>query len=369
MICARDSSFCRHRSLSDSRRFTKRFQAMGKAQMSVGFPPRGLVGDSVVSLRGVGELDLHFRKPKPLESSATPLHVVSLAAILVIKTLIYQRLYTFVVVEIMPGISQMNKVQLVSEIQRLGGTADLTARKLELQQQLYDLNAENGVTSGSRAVTDYQNYTRAMNKAGKYKKDLIAYMQEHLNLAVSSNSTQIQLQKQALQRIYELSKIDETDPVGFGAHGSLSYRELLETQPSYCQWAQTTANEGQCNPLMTRLVQWLEQEKSAKATSAVATTGAAANKMKSTAVHGRRKEIDQETASASSHRSSGMQEQVMMEMMGALKGLQAEVAALKEDRRSSRPRKEKHTDEEMDDVSGTVTEGSYVAVKTPTKGK
>ena len=177
------------------------------------------------------------------------LHVVLPAATSVIKPVIPKLVHIlYQVVTNMPGISQMNKAQLVAEIQHLGGTADLSARKLELQQQLYDLSANEGVTSGNRMTTDYQAYTRAMNKAGKYKKDLIAYMQEHLNLAVSTNATQIQLQKQALLKIYELSSIDETDPVGFGVHGSLTYREVLETQPAYCQWAQTTAPRGAVQP-------------------------------------------------------------------------------------------------------------------------
>ena len=261
----------------------------------------------------------------------------------------------------MPGISQMNKAQLVAEIQTLGGTADLSTRKMELQQQLYGLYEENGVVANTtRAITDYQNYTRAMNKAGKYKKDLIQYMEEHLNLPVNPNATQIQLQKQALLKIYSLSKIDETDPVGFGIHSSLTYRELKETQAAYCQWAVTTAREGQCNPLMERFVTWLEREKTEVKDGEPKTRPKA--KTRSTMMSGRRDKTDEDETSLPSQSSSQMPTQMMAEMMGALKSLQQEVNAMKEDSRSSRPRRENHPDQEMAAVPSASEDGSFVAV-------
>ncbi|CAE7550499.1 unnamed protein product [Symbiodinium necroappetens] len=301
------------------------------------------------------------------EMDGDPQDVVTSAAISVIKfeTLSNQPLRY--IRTNMPGLSSMNKVQLVAEIHRLGGTADVSARKLELQQQLYGLYEDHGVSTGpNRATTDYQNYTRAMNKAGKYKKDLIKYMEEHLNLSVNYNATQIQLQKQALLKIYALSKIDETDPVGFGIHSSLSYRELKETQPQYCQWARATANEGQCNPLMTRLVRWLVEDQASGSLSGHPIGPKAKAKSTSTAIHGRRDVGDTDVQSTGSLNTDMTQETVMREMMGALRNLQAEVGALKEEQRSSRPRRENHPDEEMETKS-VNEDGSFVAVSGPTK--
>ncbi|CAE7909695.1 unnamed protein product, partial [Symbiodinium microadriaticum] len=126
----------------------------------------------------------------------------------------------------MPSISKMNKTELVEAIRTRGGAADMSTRRLELQQQLQQmLNEEAGVevggTSSARAETDYQRYTSEMNRASGRKKDLIEYMEKRLGIRAPENATVAQLTNLAMGKIYDLSVAHETDPVGFGKYGSL----------------------------------------------------------------------------------------------------------------------------------------------------
>ena len=68
-----------------------------------------------------------------------------------------------------------------------------------------------------------------------------------------------QLQKAAMERIYQKSEAHETDPVGFGNYSSLSYQEIAEMQGEYAQWVVATAREGQCCNRLMRLANWLEK--------------------------------------------------------------------------------------------------------------
>jgi hypothetical protein len=75
------------------------------------------------------------------------------------------------------------------------------------------------------------------------------YMQEFctsdLGLTISGQETMMVLQKYAMEKIYVITQPDDQDPMGFGTHASRSYAEVKSEFPDYCQWAKTTAHEGQ----------------------------------------------------------------------------------------------------------------------------
>ena len=81
-------------------------------------------------------------------------------------------------------------------------------------------------------------------------------MQVHTRI----NSTMVQLQRQALLRIYDVAAVDPTDPVSFGKHGIQTCEELAQQYPDYCTWVSTTAKERECHPLLRRLGTWLAKE-------------------------------------------------------------------------------------------------------------
>lgn len=66
------------------------------------------------------------------------------------------------------------------------------------------------------------------------------------------------LQKQAMEKIYVITQPESQDPMGFGTHASRTYAEVKAEFPDYCQWAMTTAHEGQHSVRLGRFVKWLE---------------------------------------------------------------------------------------------------------------
>ena len=51
-----------------------------------------------------------------------------------------------------------------------------------------------------------------------------------------------------MEKIYVLTQPDGQDPMGFANHASRTYAEVTEF-PDYCNWAKTTAHEGQHSAL------------------------------------------------------------------------------------------------------------------------
>ena len=252
----------------------------------------------------------------------------------------------------MPNLSRMNKAQLVEEIHKLGGTAVVATRKLELQQQLQTLMSENGQdpdAAPTTAVSDYQKMTQEMTRASHRKSGLVTYMKEQLRLNVNENHTMQQLTNQAMNKVYDLAVADATDPVGFGVNGSLSYAEVKQKAPEYCRWVLQTSREGQANPRLHRLAQWLAKT-SDDPEPAIQTSPWKGRR------EGYQKTMMKSGTSASSSQSDGTATSMQREMLEAIRALREEVAELQNDRRGSRPRRESRRDEDME------TNGSFEKV-------
>ena len=247
----------------------------------------------------------------------------------------------------------MNKTELVEAIRNRGGSADMTTRRLELQQQLQQmLNEEAGVevggTGSARAETDYQRYTNEMNRASGRKKDLVEFMEKRLGLRATENATMTQLTNQAMAKIYDLSVAHETDPLGFGKYGSLSYMEVLREHPEYCKWVQETSQEGEANPRLHRLAQWLSRTNTSRTTPTTATSAPSWKSAKAKVGYQKTEMSSGRThETTSSATGSSTSPAVMQEMMAAIQALRSEVAELQSEKRGSRPRRENHPDYEM----------------------
>ena len=245
----------------------------------------------------------------------------------------------------------MNKTELTKAIKELGGEADMNTRKAELQQQLMSLNNNEGTISGhtEKVTSDYQKYTAEMHRASDRKRNLVEFMKERLGINASENATMLQLKTQCIDKIYDLSIADATDPVGFGKHGSKSYLELRQTDPQYCEWVQTTSQEGEANPRLHRLAQWLS-----RATTDSLTAPRVATKWKGrtsdVAPKTQMEHVTRSSASSSEVGTGSMKTEMMAEMMEAIQALRSEVADLQSERRGSRPRRENHVDTEMESI-------------------
>ncbi|OLP79601.1 hypothetical protein AK812_SmicGene40092 [Symbiodinium microadriaticum] len=295
-----------------------------------------------------GQLQIHTLDQVCRNPSAAILTIPSSCPNLVLLKLVSQ--YS------MPSLSSMNKADLVAEIRRLGGQADVETRKLELQQQLITMREEQGEVNvtgpATKQQSDYQRLTSELTKASSRKAQLVKYMKEKLGLNVSENSTVVQLTHQAMGKIYDLAVADASDPVGFGAHGSLSYAEVQQKEPEYCQWGLTTSKEGQANPRLHRLAQWLSQQNTETPEVPKPT------KWKTRKEGYQKTMMSSSSVASSSEGTTSSPNRFQIEMMEALQALRSEVAEMQADRRSSRPRRESHLDEEMESV------GSFQKVST-----
>eukprot|EP00439_Symbiodinium_sp_Y106_P084456 s234_g25.t1 len=170
-----------------------------------------------------------------------------------------------------------------------------------------------------------------------------------VGINASENATMLQLKTQCIDKIYDLSIADATDPVGFGKHGSKSYLELRQTDPQYCEWVQTTSQEGEANPRLHRLAQWLS-----RATTDSLTAPRVATKWKGrtsdVAPKTQMEHVTRSSASSSEVGTGSMKTEMMAEMMEAIQALRSEVADLQSERRGSRPRRENHVDTEMESI-------------------
>ena len=219
----------------------------------------------------------------------------------------------------------------------LCGRVDQPGRGAAREVECHRAQSEAGrVARRARAESeespDLQQWVLLLNRASRKKADLQKFNHDQLQLAVSESATIAQLQKQAMERIYQMSKADPTDPVGFGEHSALSYQEILVSQPSYCKWVIKTSSEGQCCARLTRLATWLLTQKD-KPVPLPVPVAVPAQKGHSTS---------SEVSSSSTAALVG----VMQQMMVKMDEMKEEIEEIR-----GRPHKKAVKTEEMDDQS------------------
>ena len=152
-----------------------------------------------------------------------------------------------------------SKKELQAELLALGEVAPEKWTLTELRVRIAELKEEQGLDSKRKKRTPLQEWVVRLNAASKKKAELQKFLHEYLGLPVAENATILMLQKQAMEKIYQISGAHGTDPVGFGAHSSLTYEEVQKEHKGYCQWVVTTSQEGQSSARLQRLANWLIQ--------------------------------------------------------------------------------------------------------------
>lgn len=151
------------------------------------------------------------------------------------------------------------KKDYIARLKELGEEAPEKWTVMELKIRISEIEEEKGISKQDRNKTELQIWTRKLSMASRKKADLQAFCKTELGMSLTFNETIPQLQKAAMERIYQKSEAHETDPVGFGNYSSLSYQEIAEMQGEYAQWVVATAREGQCCNRLMRLANWLEK--------------------------------------------------------------------------------------------------------------
>eukprot|EP00435_Cladocopium_sp_Y103_P012054 s2360_g3.t1 len=158
------------------------------------------------------------------------------------------------------SLSSMNRAELVEALEKLGETPHAKASKMELRSRLMELYEEKGISYGPKQKTELRQGVILLNQLSRKKIELQKWCQDTLQIHLTGQETIPQLQRVAMTKLYQTTKPDGSDPIGFGKAASLTYAEII-SDVQYCQWVMTTAQEGQCSPQLARLARWLEMQK------------------------------------------------------------------------------------------------------------
>ena len=251
------------------------------------------------------------------------------------------------------SMADLTREQLRQVLTDLGETPVPSWTKVELRHRIFEKTGEDmskNVKAQSKAVSPCQQLVKELNRASNKKKaDLVTFCTEKLGMPTPSvNRTVAQLQMDAMKRIMQTTPPHQYDVVGFGKYSDRSYLEIQHQFREYGMWVRQTyaENKDTCDSRLQRLAVWLESQENEELktpeTPLERFKGYQKPKAKAT------------TPATSSSSTSDPNNEVLTEMLGAIKELRQEVAALKQE--PVRKKQMKTEDSELD------TEGSYTHV-------
>lgn len=217
---------------------------------------------------------------------------------------------------------RMNRAEMVAELAEYGVMAPKEWTVHELEYHLHETRAQEGIqVKKGKSQTSLREHMTALNVAARKKQDLQDHLVQNLKMPPMPNATIMDLKRAAITKIYQISECHPMDPVGFGKHSSLTYQEVAQQYPSYCEWVKKTSMEGDSCLLLQRLASWLEQ-------GTVATSTKVVNPVSKS------KKITPEATSSSVETQTLQMLASMGQMLNQLKG---EVDSLKEERPRKAP--------------------------------
>ena len=218
--------------------------------------------------------------------------------------------------------------------------------KIELRHRIAEKTGEDmshNLKSKNKALSPSQVLIKELNKASNKKKaDLVEFCTMKLGMSGLSNRTIAQLQMDAMKRIMETTPAHPYDQVGFGKYSERYYHEILTTFPDYGKWIKTTyaENGSSCEARLQRLAIWLEEADKEEFQTARPTMPSAKGYAKKIP------EVNPPGSSSSSSIDPG--QALLTEMMGAIRDLRQEVAALKQEPVRKKPMKSEESEIETD---------------------
>lgn len=167
----------------------------------------------------------------------------------------------------MPSISSMTKGEVQAALRELGEEPPLKWKLAELQVRLMELEEEKGINlmrDRKSRQTELMAWVTQLNQAMKKKEKTQQFCQTDLGMTLTGNETCLDLQRKAMEKIYQISTPDGQDPMGFGEHASRTYLEVKNNYPDYSRWATQTVREGNHGQRLRRFVKWLEMNETEK---------------------------------------------------------------------------------------------------------
>ncbi|CAE7582483.1 RE1 [Symbiodinium sp. CCMP2592] len=176
-------------------------------------------------------------------------------------TTLAQHLTPQQIVSVTVNMDSWNKPELVLFLRGYGEEPPRAWGKVELRQRIQDLVNSGEVelpTPASRNKTPLQVATTALNQASKKKGVLIKYAEENYGIRATTNDTIGTLQRKVMDQLLGSVTPVGRELMGFGKFSSRTYRQVLEDEPKYTEWAKQTAHEGQSSVYLQRFVRWVE---------------------------------------------------------------------------------------------------------------
>ncbi|CAE7812497.1 unnamed protein product [Symbiodinium sp. CCMP2456] len=223
------------------------------------------------------------------------------------------------------AMDNMNKADLILRLRSDGEEPPEVWSKLELKQRLQDL-IESGEIPAIRNVkekTAMQKAVTELNKQNK-KADLIRYVASEYNIEATPNDTIGTIQRKAMNVILATTTPNGGDLMGFGKFAAKTYREVLDEEPKYVEWARQTEMEGECSVYLRRFIRWVKLHAEQEMNERTATVAKAKQGYSKT--------------SAPVEAASGSNDAAVTALTNVVAQLVQEVQAMKEER-AEKPRK------------------------------
>ncbi|CAE7237210.1 RE1 [Symbiodinium pilosum] len=145
------------------------------------------------------------------------------------------------------------KADIQKKLQELGEAVPESWTLLQMKGRLYELKEE--MKSG--ALKTLASELKALKKASGKKDNLRNFFREN-GLEYEDNWTIQKMFNHAEMKITLKYPPTDSDVVGFGKFGDMTYAAVLDHHPSYCQWIQKTQKESDSpHWRLTRLSTWL----------------------------------------------------------------------------------------------------------------
>ena len=173
--------------------------------------------------------------------------------------------HAFVLPRPLPNMSGLSRANLQKMLEEQGEVPPRAWTRAELMLRVEELTNTNmsKAKAASKDLTSYRHLVQELNRASRKQAELQDFCKDKLLMNVNYNLTIPQLMREAMIKIYVVSQPEPADPLGFGKHAALSYSEVKNKHPQYCEWAITTAREGPCDPRLKRFARfagWLSND-------------------------------------------------------------------------------------------------------------
>ena len=158
------------------------------------------------------------------------------------------------------AMDSMNRKDLVLHLQAFGEEPPEAWTKVELKQRIQDLmdQGEMPAMKSKKERTELQMATTAINQASRKKADLIRFADEHYGIQATSNDTIGTLQRKLMAAALANTRPHGDDLMGFGKFSGRTYRNVMNEEPKYMEWARATAAEGDCSVYLKRFIRWVQ---------------------------------------------------------------------------------------------------------------